>query len=292
MRFRQVFVLFFSVFVVCSVAAAEMTWIGSESVVEEKGFRQAGKEDIERIIKSLPAGAVIKSYLGEGRWWLYQGNVDVLGHFCNSDTLIIDGNLTVRGSYEDYDCGQGIGVLVVTGNVNVQQHFLSFGGAHVNGTLTAGGLIFGDYNDFTFAAREINAKGAIFSDKSANYKKGKLEFIYDDNRFNKKENIGNAARYLIADVLEADDGYLDVDYQRVVKLVRQNKSIFRDKPAPASLAKDIDRVIDDGEDMKEKDLLALVGKDVILDRLIASMPECPKSVREKLKESEIKKPTK
>ncbi len=115
------------------------------------------------IIKKQARG-MIQDYLSKA-WYIHRGNLVIDGHFDNNVALIVDGNLTVRGLYNDYKSGSGY--LLCLGDFRAQ-NIMSWNAFAVTGSLYAAGFVWAYYNDFPFEVfgETFQARGMAFFDKA------------------------------------------------------------------------------------------------------------------------------
>ncbi len=126
----------------------------------------------ERAAIKEQAQGMIQDYL-EGDWYIYRGNLLIDGDFDNDIALVVDGNLTVHGTYNDYQ--SDIGYLLCLGDFRAQ-NVLSWNAFAVAGSLYAAGFVCGYYNDFPFEVLGdvLQARGMFFMDKSCTLPKHQL----------------------------------------------------------------------------------------------------------------------
>ena len=119
----------------------------------------------ERAGSFGPYPAQMQYYLEEGfHWYIHRGDLVIDGDFDNDMFLVVEGDLTVRGTYNDYRGDSGH--LLVLGDVRAE-HVLSWNAFSASGSLYAAGLVLGYYNDFTFEVFGplIAARGLVMVDK-------------------------------------------------------------------------------------------------------------------------------
>jgi hypothetical protein len=124
-------------------------------------------------------GSLIADYLADGDipWYLHRGDLVVPENLDNDIALIVDGDLVVHGFYDDYV--SDIGLVVVLGDMVVRD-LVSWGSVYVGGDLYADGIVYGYYNDYTFEVDgKVHARALVLSDKSSDYRPGRLEVEID-----------------------------------------------------------------------------------------------------------------
>lgn len=110
-------------------------------------------------------------------WYHHAGDLVVPEDLGNDIALVVDGDLVVHGFLDDHV--SGIGLVVVLGDLVVRD-LVSWGSVYVAGDLYADGVVYGYYNDFTFeVAGKVHARALVLSDKSNDYRTGRLEAEID-----------------------------------------------------------------------------------------------------------------
>lgn len=101
-----------------------------------------------KVLDRLPHGSGKHSQLAgmlEGSWYLHRGDLAIDGNFENGLNLVVDGDITVRGTLTEGGDGAS---LVVLGDLRAQNVLTS----HlmvVAGSLECSGIVHGDYNDYS-----------------------------------------------------------------------------------------------------------------------------------------------
>lgn len=255
----------------CAANAAPGEWVSSGDLVKNQTLERIGKTEITATLKRLPQGLVsIKDYVGDDGAAVYRhrGDLTLDRSFANDDIVIVDGNLTIKGDYDDYS--PGIGVLLVLGDFTVDD-VLSWGSIGVAGKLASTGLVYANYNDFTFeVAGTIAARALVVSDKSANYGKVEATIEQTDDDFRMDAALRRfVPELLIKDLLDnASDGdeptvVARADWDEANRRVHAGLPLFRDAPGPATLEADTARLLD----AKTDD--ATVARLAASDRLLA-----------------------
>jgi hypothetical protein len=235
-------------------SGAPPVWRTSGELIKKSpaAFPRLDKAGIEGVIKRLPKSlSLIRDYLRDKdvSVHLHKGDLTIDGSFDNGHVLIVDGNLTIRGSYDDYR--EGIGIVVVLGDMRAE-HVISWGSIAVAGTLEASGLVYAYYNDFTFeVAGPVKAKALVVFDKSSNYERVDAAIIQTDD----DEGVDSTAlavrhfvpELMIEDVLDKTDANTTAlsavaSYEAARKRIAAGQPIFRDTPGPESLAADVLRL--------------------------------------------------
>src|SRR5690349_1637207 len=80
-------------------------------------FQRLDAAGIGAVVARLPRTlTLIPDYLRDRNttFHLHKGDLTIDGSFANTHALVVDGDVTIRGSYDDFR-GGGIGILVVLG---------------------------------------------------------------------------------------------------------------------------------------------------------------------------------
>lgn len=260
---------------ICAVAltaaahAAPGDWVSSAELVQRKTLVPAKTADIDAALKRLPKGiGLIRDYVTDPDVAVYRhaGDLTIDRSFSNDDVVIVEGNLVVQGDYDDYS--PGIGVLLVLGDMQVDD-VMSWGSLAVTGKLASTGLVYANYNDFTFeVGGDITARALVVSDKSGDWNAVKADVVQTDNGWNSADALRRFVPELVIDSLldrsSEDDGVeAQADWDVANKRIRAQQPLFRDTPAPASLVADAGKLIDPKTDA------ATVAKLAASDRLLA-----------------------
>ena len=108
----------------------------------------------------------IRYYLEDGtHWYAHRGDLVIDGDLDNDMLLLVDGDLTIRGTYNDYRGDSGH--LLVLGDVRAE-NVLSWNAFCATGSLYAAGLVLAYYNDHPFEVSGplLAARGLVLVDKS------------------------------------------------------------------------------------------------------------------------------
>ena len=237
---------------------------------------------IEAVIARLPGSlSLIRDYLRDRnvRVHLHTGDLTIDGSFANTHALVVDGNLTIRGSYDDYR-GGGIGILVVLGDLRAE-HVVSWGSMAVTGALHASGLVYAYYNDFTFeVAGPVRARAVVVFDKSTNDPRVEATVRQTDDG----DGAALAVRHFVPELMvddildktEADTQQLQAvaSYDAAQDRIAAGLPIFRAQPGADSLPGDILRLFAPGLDAATRARLARADPllALIVERMRARPP--------------------
>ncbi|TLU80821.1 DUF2773 domain-containing protein [Escherichia sp. E4930] len=219
-----------------NVYAAE--WITSDDLIKSDFHIMTAEERNgvkEETSDSMEASYMLKNNI---RWYYHNGDLSIPSNFSNKHTLVVKGNLTINGDYDDYSAGDG--QLIVLGNVIVD-NFINHDFAYVKGEMQAKGLVYADYNDHNFEVMKgITARGIIVSDKATQFEVNNAEFYINEDTSNENydwdANIRKAYSLFEPDLYEITeietDNVLNAypDYDSVAASIVQGLPLFRDKP--------------------------------------------------------------
>lgn len=255
--------------------AAPGEWITSADLARQGTLTKLDKAGVTAVLARVPKGMyLIKDYVGDGGatvLW-HKGDLTIDRSFSNDDVVVVDGNLTVKGDYDDYS--PGIGVLLVLGDFTVS-NVLSWGSIAVSGKLDSTGAVFAYYNDFTFeVAGPIKARAFLMVDKSGSI--GDVEATV--SQMDDEPNTAQALRHFVPELMIDDaldkgpDAFDDAapmrafaDWDVAKALVHAGLPLFRDTPAPETLPGDAMKLFDPDTDA------ATVAKLAAQDRLLAML---------------------
>lgn len=263
-------------------------WRTSSDLIKNSpaSFPRLDQGGIQAVIARLPKSlSLIRDYLldKDTSVRLHKGDLTIDGSFANDHALVIDGNLTIRGSYDDYR--DGIGILVVLGDLRAE-HVVSWGSIAVAGTLEASGLVYAYYNDFTFeVAGPVKARALIVFDKSASYPRVDAPIVQTDDR----DGTALAVRHFVPELMIEDVLETDADapalqavasYDVARKRIAAGQPIFREQPAAESLAGDVRRLFSPTVDAAT--MARLAKGDRLLAMVVATRESVPVEVQQQL----------
>ena len=246
--------------------AAEPVWRTSRDVVTraQSSISRLDAAGVESVIARLPKSlSLIRADLRDKdvQVYLHKGDQTIDASFVNTHALVVDGNLTIRGSYDDFR-GGGIGILAVLGDLRAG-HVVSWGSIAVTGRLDATGLVYAYYNDFSFeVAGPVKARAVVVFDKSTNNPRIEATINQSDGRNDAALSVRHfVPELMIEDILdstEADGTELlaVASYDTARKRIVAGLPIFREHPAPESLANDVLRLFRPGLDAATRTRLA------------------------------------
>jgi hypothetical protein len=273
-------------------SGAPPVWRSSTDLIKKSpaSFPRLDQAGIEAVIKRLPKSlSLIRDYLRDkdATVYLHKGDLTIDGSFANDHVLVVDGNLTVRGSYDDYR--DGIGIVVVLGDMRAE-HVVSWGSIAVTGTLQATGLVYAYYNDFTFeVAGPVKARALIVFDKASEYPRVDAPVVQTDDD-DAVDGTALAVRHfvpelMIEDVLDKTDAETTAlsavaSYEAARKRIDAGQPIFRETPAPESLPADVIRLFAPKVDAATMTRLAKVDR--LLAMVIATRESVPVALQQQL----------
>jgi hypothetical protein len=273
-----------------SAWGAPPVWRTSNDLIRRSPapWSRLDKAGIEAVVERLPKSlSLIPDYLRDKdvRVHLHKGDLTIDGSFANDHVLVVDGNLTIRGSYDDFR-GDGTGILVVLGDLRAE-HVVSWGSIAVTGTLEASGLVYAYYNDFTFeVAGPVRARALIVFDKATNDPHVDAPVVQTDEG----DGAALAVRHfvpelMIEDVLDKTDAETPAlravaSYEAARKRIAAGQPIFREQPGPESLAGDVLRLFAPRVDAAT--MARLARADRLLAMVIATRESVPVEVQQQL----------
>ncbi|HJU39711.1 MAG TPA: hypothetical protein VJ724_09075, partial [Tahibacter sp.] len=244
-------------------------WVSSAELVERKTLVRANKAQIDAALARLPKGVgMIRDYVVDPDVAVYRhaGDLALDRSFSNDDVVIVEGNLTIDGDYDDDS--PGTGVLVVLGDMKADD-VMSWGSLAVAGKLASTGLVYANYNDFTFeVGGAITARALVVSDKAGDWNAVDARVVQTDDGWNSAEALRHFVPELMVDSLvdSSEPGepvQAQADWGVANKRIRALQPLFRDPPGPATLAADAGKLLDPATDA------ATVAKLAATDRLFA-----------------------
>lgn len=252
-------------------------WISTDAVA---GLEELSAADRRRIAP-LVANKIIDYSFEDASipWRIHRGDLAVAGNFDNDGALVVDGTLRIDGSYDDY--GHGAGLLIVLGDLEAE-HVFTWNGLYVRGAVRAKGLVYGAYNDYAFeAGGKVSARGIVMDDHSSDYQVEKAEFEIDNSGAADEEAYGRMLRLMVPEVitdpaaLELDEysslASLWPDYGATKDRIYDGLPVFRAGAAPERLVADARVAV--APESHDDQLLPILGRDPLTDRLIAARPQ-------------------
>ena len=158
-------------------------------------------------------------------WYIHEGDLTLDKSFSSEYALIIKGNLTINGIYDDYK-NSYIGNVIVFGNMQAD-HIYSWGTLTILGDINVKGLIYNEYNDHVFETTgKIHCKAIYINDKQTifNYALLKTEFERDYDGVVTGPAITD---FFVEDVIDRDDDYYELNSDSIKKLLYDGKNIFK-----------------------------------------------------------------
>lgn len=272
-----------------------VAWTTSEDVLTQAPFQRVSAEQAKQLVARVPRSQ-IANYLGDKHigWHIHHGDLVIEGPFDNSDSLIVDGSLTIKGDYDDY--GKGIGLLVVFGSLKVGT-VMSWGSIYVGGDVDSSGVVYTHYNDYTFeVVGKVNARGIVVDDKSSDYTAGKVDFELSSEAGLRERGTDMALRMLVPELF--DVGELEYtpewgfdampDSDTAHKRVRGGQRLLRRRPAPASMIEALKLAMRSGLDEAQR--VPLIGVDPLVRRVLAAQPDLQPAVRKALLAADAQRP--
>jgi hypothetical protein len=237
------------------------------------------RAQMDAILKKIPKDfTLIKDYLmdPDSHWKQHSGDLVIDGSWNNNELVVVDGDVRISGNYDDFV--SGIGILVVLGDMSVQ-NLVSWGSVAITGKLSASGLVYAYYNDFTFEVGELEARAFVVSDKSIHVGQDRSLITLNDDDLHSPEDIRKALRMFVPEVIApalSDSfggtlGQVIPDYEQCKKLIANGQSVFRTTEAAASIDEDVARILSPALTSAER--ASLAKKDPLLGLLAKAAEE-------------------
>lgn len=191
------------------------------------------KEDRDKVLKRFPGGNASASqlvHMFDGDWYVHRGDLTIDGDLDSDLNLVVDGDLTVRGTLCD---AGGEASLVVMGDVRAM-NVLTSQLMVVLGSLHCSGLVHGDYNDYCLEVygKEMSARALVLTDHSASLPEAlKVEFEYNADSSSGK---GRAEDLFVEELVR----WQDDDYNTFKKVVKEGKVTWIDDGGTELTAKE------------------------------------------------------
>ena len=258
-------------------SAAPVSFLDSGEMLKNRqyGFARASRTEIDAALKRLPASFSVSPFLEDEDldWYRHRGDLVLDRPLSNGHALIVEGNLRIRGSYDDYR--NNIGQLVVLGDMQVE-NVVSWGSLAVAGQLQAEGLVFAYYNDFTFDAKSVAARALFVYDKSGSVGKVDAPIWISSEKGARKGSVQRAVQTLMPELVlpalaDADDEALTdgiyPDFDQLQRRIAAGEPLFRSQPGADTLLADLR--LARGERISAAQIDTLAGKDRLLAATLA-----------------------
>ena len=264
----------------------------STQLLEDPSYRfsRATTEETNVAYKRLPHGFSGSGYLVEPHyaWYYRKGDLVIDGNLNNSHALIIDGDLTIEGNYDDYT--DDIGLLVVLGDLRVVDAY-SWGSVSVMGKVRASGMFYAEYNDYVFDAGSVEAGALIIYDKSGSVGEVKAP-VYISSWESSPDGMGvTVLRTVEPEILiPGMDEFLTEDYAFPMpssRVFRQRLAAglpaIRLEPGPPSLDEELLQVVK--PDAEDRALFDAIPRDRLLAAVVARRSDLSAAIVDKLLDS-------
>jgi hypothetical protein len=186
----------------------------------------------EALLARIPQDRGYVSQLADafgGTWYLHAGDLTLDGDWDSTLNLVVDGDLTVRGTLND-DGAQAL--LLVTGDLRCE-HLFTRRLLVVLGSLWARGLVYADGNDYSFEVwgQDLQAQALILYDREILLPEGRrVGLEYDTELF---EPVGDLTQTFNPDLLVGPDGEASAeptapaDFDTFLAALRAGWTLFR-----------------------------------------------------------------
>ena len=161
-------------------------------------------------------------------WYIHEGDLTLDKSFASEYRLIVKGNLTINGVYDDVPSSY-TGNVIVFGDMEAD-HIYSQGTLTVFGNIKAKGLIYNYYNDCVFECNgKIDCKAFYVDDKQAifNYNLLTTEFERDFEGLVTGPKITDFFVDEIIDKEEDDEEFYTIDVDNLLEHLCNGKEIFK-----------------------------------------------------------------
>ena len=170
------FTLFFTLLLVMNENPAFAKTITASDLTAR--FEQLTKtKEVKVLIDTLKNVHDYIEYYDKTQWYVYHGDLVIDGDFDNDVALVVLGDLTIKGNYNDYISGTGF--LVCHGNMRVQ-NLLSWNYFSVGQSLYAAGIVGAHYNDYSFGVygKTFQSRAYYSQDREMNCPENKFSEIH------------------------------------------------------------------------------------------------------------------
>lgn len=232
-------------------------------------------------LKRMPAGLVgSKKHLAkpQGTWRLHQGDLHIKGAWLNDQFLLVNGNVTLEGNYDDQGQGSS-GALIVLGNFRAQ-NVVSAGHLSVSGQLDVQGIVHAHGRSQALdVVGTLTARALVVQDRDLNINKTLTTINLGD--VSDEQGQALAVREMVPELLtqyalehlrrEPGSIFWVPDAAAVRQWLSSGKPIFRPKPAPDRLIADIQAAA--SNKTQPSALAAMVRRDALVATIVAARPD-------------------
>lgn len=242
--------------------------------------RPATKDELSALAKQFKQ-YLIKDFLEDDYpWMIFDGDLLLPTDVYNDMGLIVTGNLSIHGTYDDYAQGQ-IGSLVCTGSLWAENVF-SWGSIFLKDDLLVDGVLCTYYNDFSFELLgNARARAILIDDKAANEFAYKAEvYVHTHDGDDALKGMRKSKKLFVQLAFEPDfDGEDSIpQYDRLRAHFKEGVDFFQ-RVRPKSKKTDDALSILARRDAPKKDLETLAQEEEF--RLhVAVHPACPSALLE------------
>lgn len=266
-------------------------WLNASDI---PGIRQATNE--EKLWLNQNIKGTITYDFKDQDFLIYDGDLSVSTNLKVNERLVVRGNLTIKGMYDDFEGFSGSAIIF--GNMSAENMF-NIRSLFITGDLNVANIIYTAHEHYYFSVDgTLNAKGVIVDDKLAEFNLGKVEFaflgnVYDEDSEEHEQLMHSGFRRIRPELISMPDirDYISetetLDQQSIEGPLREymmaGESALRETPAPEDLPLWLEAVLN--METSEKDLLLLINKDPLVNLLMASREELPRKARKALMET-------
>jgi len=229
-------------------------------------------------LQRMPTGLVgAKKNLAkpQSTWRLHQGDLHIKGAWLNDQNLIVNGNVTLEGNYDDQGNGT-TGSLIVLGNFQAQ-NIVSAGPLSVSGQLDTHGIVHAHGRSQALdVVGTLKARALVVQDRDLNTNKTLATIYLGD--VSDEQGQALALREMVPELLtqyalehlrrEPGSIFWVPDPTALRQRLAAAKPIFRTKPAPERLVADIRDAA--SNKTQPSALAAMVRRDVLVATIVAA----------------------
>lgn len=267
----------------------EQRWIGIDEI---PNLRPATAVEQAQIGMEL-AGAEARYLFESAEFLVHEGDLRVPGDFSPSGLLLVRGRLEIEGMYDDEVTCRG-GSVAVLGDLRARD-LHSAHALYVRGSLSVEGLVVLWNNDLAFEVDgQLHARGLVSDEKIAAFEVGELGFVLQDHHGCAGEPPAEERALREAGIRQLKPEYLSapgfrdavdeeedalalrVDHRSLRQALCEQRPVLRDSPGPPDLVHWLRVALDFETD--EAKLVSLVGRDPLVDQLMAARVELSPAV--------------
>ena len=262
--------------------ASDLPWIDTRNL---DGVRQATADE-RATIGVVLSGLHIRDDFGARPFLIHDGDLHVRGHLASSGALLVRGDLYIDGIYHD-DCRGPYGILAVLGDLRARD-VLNGASLYVRGDLHVSGVMLATNTDMALQVEgQLHAEGVVVWDKGVQFTPGAIGFLFDrlqvpveqisaEDRSLREAALCRLCLELISsgprirdEIFEYDSIWRQpIDLKALTSRLLAAQPITRATPASPELPRWLATAISFAS--ADDELLALIGRDPLVDQLMAA----------------------